>query len=364
MGESARERVGESARGRPVAWLSLDEGDNDPARFLAYFVAALKAIDANFGAGTLGALQSPQPPPMEAILTALINEFATVPDHFALVLDDYHLITTQPIHDALAFLLDHLPPNLHLVIATRADPPLPLARLRGRGQLTELRLTHLRFTHDEAAAFLNTCVSLNLSPEDVAALEARTEGWVAGLQMAAVSMQGQEDVAGFIQAFTGSDRYILDYLVEEVLQRQPESVQTFLLQTAILDRLTGPLCDAVTGQDDGQATLERMERANLFILPLDNELRWYRYHHLFADLLRYRLHQAQPDQVPILHGRAGAWYEQNGLITEAIDHALAAGDPEWAAHLIEQAAESTMLRGEVATLLRWVEALPEDLVRA
>jgi len=360
--------------GRPVAWVSLDEGDNDPARFLAYSVGALQTIEASVGEGVLSAFQTPQPPPIETVLTALINEVAATPDPFALVLDDYHMIEAEAIHDALTFLLDHQPSQMHLVIATRADPPLSIARLRGRGQVTELRQTDLRFALDEAAEFLNRVMGLELSTDDVAALASRTEGWIAGLQMAAVSMQGQEDVAGFIQAFTGSDRYILDYLVEEVLQRQPESAQTFLLQTAILDRLTGPLCDAVIGspplvgegqgEGSGQAALERLERANLFIVPLDNERSWYRYHHLFADLLRQRLRQTQPDLAPKLHRRASAWYEQNGLTAEAIDHAMSAGDFERAARLIEQAAEQTMMRSEVATFLSWVEALPDELVHA
>jgi LuxR family maltose regulon positive regulatory protein len=380
--------------GRPVAWLSLDEGDNDPTRFWVYFVAALRTIpslsETGVGESALAMLQSPQPPSMETVLPALINDIAAVSQHdhdgpsYVLILDDYHEIEAQPIHEGIAFLLDNQPRQLHLVLSTRADPPLPIARLRGRGQLTELRQTDLRFTHDEAAAFLNTCVGLNLSAKDVAALEARTEGWIAGLQMAAVSMRNQEDVARFIRAFTGSDRYILDYLVEEVLHREQESVQTFLLQTSILDRLTGPLCDAilVSGVEEqqrggdhgtsvpqtpisasGQEILEYLERNNLFVVSLDNERRWYRYHHLFADLLQHRLQQAQPDMVPLAHSRACAWYEHNGLIAEAIDHAIAAGDAEWAARLVEQAAESTMLRSEFATLLRWVEALPQDLLR-
>jgi LuxR family maltose regulon positive regulatory protein len=354
---------------RPVAWISLDGDDNDPVRFLAYFVAALQTIEANTGESVLNAFHASQPPPMESLLTTLVNEIAAIPDPFALVLDDYHLISAQPIHDALTFLLDHFPPQIHLVIATRADPPLPIARLRGRGQLTELRQTDLRFTLDEDAKFLNQVMGLALSADDITVLASRTEGWIAGLQMAAVSMQGQEDVGGFIQALTGSDRYILDYLVEEVLQRQPDSVQTFLLQTSILDRLTGSLCDTVVGQVgnlsyDGQATLERLERANLFIVPLDNERRWYRYHHLFANLLRQRLQQTQPDMVPELHRRASGWYKQNGLTAEAIDHALSAGDFERAAHLIELAAEQTMMRSEVATFLNWVEALPDEVVQA
>ena len=268
--------------GCPVAWVSLDERDNDLTRYITYFMAALQTIEVDMGKGVLSAFQAPKPPPIESVLTGLLNEIAAVQEPFALVLDDYHVIEAQPIHDALTFLLDHLPPQMHLVIATRVDPPLPIARLRGRGQLTELRATDLRFTLDEVAEFLNQVMGLELSAENVAALASRTEGWIAGLQMAAVSMQGREDIASFIRAFTGSSRYILDYLVEEVLQRQTDSVQTFLLQTAILDRLTGPLCDALTGQDDGQVTLDSMERSNLFIVPLGEERRWYRYHHLFA----------------------------------------------------------------------------------
>lgn len=346
-----------------AAWVSLDDTDNDLARFLAYVVAALQMVEPGVGAAVLTMLQSPQMPPVEPILTTLINEIAETTGHFALVLDDYHLITAQPIHRALAFLLDHLPPQMHLVIATRADPPFPLARLRGRGELTELRLSDLRFTLDEAAVFLNRAMGLALSPDDIASLATRTEGWIAGLQMAAVSMQGQDDVTGFIQAFTGSNRYILDYLVEEVLQRQTGRVQAFLLQTAILDRLTGPLCDALTGECDGQAMLEKLERANLFMVPLDEERRWYRYHRLFTDLLRQRVQQTQPDIVPELHRRASAWYEQNGLMAEAIGHSLSVEDFERAAHLIDKTAEATLMRSEIATFLSWVERLPDEQVR-
>jgi LuxR family maltose regulon positive regulatory protein len=376
-----------------TGWVSLDEGDNDPARFLAYLIAALQTVQADVGEAALAALQSPQPPPTETILTALINEIAALPGPpgdprgrpYILVLDDYHLITAQPIHDGLTFLLDHLSPNLHLVVATRADPPLPIARLRGRGQVTELRQSDLRFTTDEAAAFLNTHVGLNLSPDDVAALEARTEGWIAGLQMAALSMRGQNDVAGFIRAFTGSDRYILDYLVEEVLQRQPENIQTFLLQTSILNRLTGPLCDVILSRGPqeqrnkgdfepsapqlpgssapGQEILEYLERNNLFVIPLDNERSWYRYHRLFADLLRRRLQQMQPDLAPTLHRRAAGWFEGNGLTAPAIEHMLRAGDFERAASLIEEITEATLMRSELATFLGWVDELPDEVVR-
>src|SRR6266566_3508320 len=255
---------------RPVAWLSLDEGENDPARFLTYFVAALQTIAPTIGEGVLGALQSPQPPPTESILTALLNEITIIPDNFVLVLDDYHMIDAKPIDQALTFLVEHLPPQMHLVIATREDPQLPLARLRAQGQLIELRAADLRFTPSEAAEFLNQVMGLNLSAQDIAALEDRTEGWIVGLQLAALSLQGHLDVHGFIRAFAGDHRYIVDYLVAEVLQRQPEPVRSFLLQTAILDRLHGPLCDAVTGQEEGNARLEALERGNFFVVPLDD----------------------------------------------------------------------------------------------
>jgi LuxR family maltose regulon positive regulatory protein len=372
-----------------VAWVSLDEGDNDPSRFWAYFIAALQRVEAHVGEGMLSAFQAPQPPPAApgSALTALINEMAAVPDHFTLVLDDYHVIEAQPIHDAVGFLVEHLPVNVHLVIATRSDPPLHLARLRGRGQLSELRQTDLRFTPEEVTTFLNQVMGLGLAAEGVAALASRTEGWIAGLQMVALSMQGRKrtqsvhDPSEFIKAFTGSHHFILDYLVEEVLDQQSDAIQGFLLKTSILDRLTGPLCDAVVGdtgdwrQEIGaciqspisnlqsQAILEYLESANLFIVPLDDERRWYRYHRLFADLLQQRLHHAQPDLVPTLHRRASEWYEQNGLMAEAIDHALSAGDFEGAAGLIEGAAEATWMRSEVATFLSWMEALPDNVMR-
>jgi LuxR family maltose regulon positive regulatory protein len=357
--------------GQPVAWLSLDEGDNDSTRFLTYLVAVLQTlalskvegIAANIGAGVLGVLQSPQPPPTESILTALLNEITTIPDHFVLVLDDYHVIDAKPIDTTLTFLLEHLPPQMHLVIATREDPHLPLARLRARGQLTELRAADLRFTSAEAAEFLNQVMGLNLAAEDITALETRTEGWIAGLQLAAISMQGRSDAASFIKSFTGSHHFILDYLVEEVLQRQPEHVRNFLLQTAILDRLSSPLCDAVTGQEDGRGMLEALERGNLFVIPLDDQRQWYRYHHLFAEVLQAHLHEAQPDRLSMLHLRASEWYEQNGLRSEAIRHALSAKDFEHAADLIELAGPATE-DGSIqqATWLGWVKKLPEELI--
>jgi ATP/maltotriose-dependent transcriptional regulator MalT len=358
---------------RPVAWLSLDEGDNDPTRFLTYLVAALQTLAANIGAGVLGVLQSPQPPPTESILTALLNEITTIPDNFVLVLDDYHVIDAQPVEDALNFLLEHLPPQMRLVIATREDPDLPLARLRARGQLTELRAADLRFTASEAAEFLIQVMGLNLSAEDVAALETRTEGWIAGLQLAALSMQGHQDATTFIQSFTGSHRFVMDYLVEEVLHQQSERVQAFLLRTSILNRLCGPLCDAVLldASASGQETLEYLERANLFIVPLDNERRWYRYHHLFADLLRQRLHQSiasstgdAESRVAALHIRASQWYEDNGLEIEAFHHAAAANDVERAERLIEGDGIPRHLRGAVTAILDWLESLPTTMLNA
>ncbi len=355
---------------RPVAWLSLDEGDNDPTRFLAYLIAALQTLtlaegeglSAKIGAGILGMLESPQPPPTEALLTALLNEIAAVPEHFLLVLDDYHVIEAQAVDQMLVFLVEHLPPSMHLVIATREDPQLPLARLRARGQLTELRAADLRFAPAEAAQFLNQVMGLNLAAADITALEARTEGWIAGLQMAALSLQGRADTASFIRAFTGSHRFVLDYLVEEVLQRQPERIRSFLLQTAILDRLSGPLCDAVTGQTDGREILEILERGNLFVVPLDDQRQWLRYHHLFAEVLQARLLEAQPGQASTLHRRASAWYERNGLPSDAIRHALAAQDFEGSARLIELEVGMMRAGNQEATWKVWVQALPAELV--
>ena len=349
---------------RPTAWLSLDEGENDPARFLAYLVAALQTIAANIGEGVLGMLQSSQPPPTEAILTALLNEITTLPDNFVLVLDDYHVIDAKAVDIALTYLVEHLPPQMHLVIATREDPQLPLARLRARSHLTELRAADLRFTASEAAEFLNQVMGLSLSAEDIAALEDRTEGWIAGLQLAALSMQGHQDVPGFIRAFAGDHRYIVDYLVEEVLQRQPAPVRSFLLQTSILDRLHGPLCDAVTGQEEGNARLEALERGNFFVVPLDDTRHWYRYHHLFAEVLSAHLLAEQPDQVATLHRRASAWYEQHGSVADAIRHALAAFDFGRAADLVELAVPAMARSRQEATVLGWLKALPDELVRA
>jgi LuxR family transcriptional regulator, maltose regulon positive regulatory protein len=381
--------------GIPAAWLSLDAGENDLARFLAYLVAAVQVIAArsgerllevlqapqllpaemlqsalHSGEKVLGMLQSPQPPLIEGLLTALLNDLTTIPDHFVLVLDDYQVIDAQAVDQALTFLLEHLPSQMHLVIATREDPQLPLARFRARDQLTELRAADLRFTPDEAAAFLNDVMGLPLSAEAIAALEARTEGWIAGLQLAALSLQGHEDAASFIWSFTGSHQFVLDYLVEEVLHQQPGHIQTFLLRTSILERLCGQLCEAVAldSRASGQATLDYLERANLFLVPLDHERRWYRYHHLFAEVLRQRLHQRiaassheVESQVNALHLRASAWYEAQGLSLEAFQHAAAANDVERAERL-EGEGMPLHFRGAAALVLDWLASLPKTVL--
>jgi LuxR family maltose regulon positive regulatory protein len=349
--------------GRQVAWLSLDEGDSDPIRFLTYLVAVLQTIAPSIGAGVLSAIQSPQLPPIEAILTPLVNEINAIPDKFIFVLDDYHMLDSKAVDNALTFLVEHQPLQMHLVITTREDPNLPLARLRVRGQLTELRATDLRFTPSEAADFLNQVMDLNLSTEEVVILEGRTEGWIASLQLAALSIQGHQDVPGFIQAFAGDHQYIVDYLVEEVLKRQPESIRNFLLQTSILDRLNGPLCDVVTGQPGGKARLEMLLRGNFFLIPLDDKRHWYRYHHLFADVLHMHLMTEQPDQVPALHRRASGWYEQNGLAADAILHALTGEDFERAADLIERALTLLRRSRQDAMFFGWLKALPVELFR-
>jgi LuxR family maltose regulon positive regulatory protein len=345
---------------RSVAWLSLDERDNDPAVFWTYLVAALQTAAPGVGEGALSLLQSSQAP-MDAVLATLLNDLSAVSDDVVLVLDDYHVIEAHEIQDGMAFLLEHLPPQIHLVIATRADPALPLARLRGRGELVEVRAADLRFTPDETAAYLNGVMGLVLAPGDVAALEGRTEGWIAALQLAALSIQGREDVAGFIAGFAGDDRYVVDYLAEEVLQRQPDHVRSFLLQTSVLGRLTGPLCDAVTGQDGGTAMLEALDRGNLFLVPLDDRRRWYRYHHLFADVLRARLLDERSDSIRVLNLRASDWYDRNGERPEAIHHALAAEDFERAADLVELALPALNQGRQEATIRRWLEALPDEL---
>lgn len=347
-----------------VAWVSLDEGDNDPVRFLSYLVGALEStVEEGFGEDVLAALRSPEPPRMEAVLGALVNALADLSGEVAVVLDDYHAIDSEGVHRIVSFLLDRLPDGAHLVISGRVDPPLPLARLRARGQMTELHAADLRFTLEEAAAFLGEAMGLDLSTGDVAVLEQVTEGWIAALQLAALSMREREDVSGFIRSFSGGHRDVFDFLAEEVLERQAERVQSFLLETSILDSLSGPLCDAVTGRDEGQHMLERLERENLLVVPLDDERRWYRYHHLFADFLRGRLDRERPEPLATLHLRASGWCEENALLPEAIRHALSAGDHERAARLVEQGVGQTWYRGEVVTLLGWLRKLPEEAMR-
>jgi LuxR family maltose regulon positive regulatory protein len=375
-----------AASGRPVAWLSLDAEESDPARFLTYLIAALQTARPGVGEGALGVLQVPQPPPVEAILTSVINEIAAAPQELALVLDDYHRVESAAVDQALSFLVAHLPPQMQLVIATREDPPLPLARLRAAGRLIELRAADLRFTPAEAAAFLRQAMGIDLPSEQIATLEARTEGWPAGLQLAALSLQAQGDTGEFVQSFAGSHRYVLDYLVEEVLQHQAPYVQEFLLRTAILDRLCGPLCDAVVhgaaagrpaGAPGGEEMLRLLERDNLFLVPLDDQRRWYRYHHLFGDLLRQRLRQSLAAGNPaadgaiadgarveaelaVYHLRASRWYEENGQELEAFQHAVAAHDIDRAMQLAEGKGMPLHFRGAVAPVQQWLESLPPE----
>jgi LuxR family maltose regulon positive regulatory protein len=350
-----------------VTWLSLDSADNDPIRFWCYVVAALQRLRSDLGAGALVLLQAPQPPPPPIILTELLNDISRFDDQFALVLDDCHAIDEPSIHEALAFLVEHMPRQMRLVLTTRSDPPLPLARYRAGDLLTELRAEDLRFTFDEAAQFLTEVMELDLSAEAMAALEQRTQGWIAGLQLAALSVQGRQDASAFIQAFSGSHRHVLSYLVEEVLNRRPLGTLGFLLRTSILDRLCAGLCDAITGGHDGQAILRKLEQANLFIDPLDDHGHWYRYHPLFAEVLRTRLQQTYADELPELHRRACEWYEQHGQLAEAVNHALAAEEWELAARLLErivkEMVEMVAHAGQAQTVLRWLKALPAAVVR-
>jgi LuxR family maltose regulon positive regulatory protein len=347
-----------------IAWLSLDANDSVPARFLSYVIAALQQVDPHIGESLLPMLQA-SPLPVPSVLTTLLNDIATRSDLLMLVLDDYHMVDAQSVDEALAFLLDHSPPQLHLVITTREDPNLPLARLRVRGLLTELRAADLRFTAAETAVFLQQIMGLDVTEAQIAALEARTEGWIAGLQMAALSMRGRKDISGLIQSFTGSHRFVLDYLMEEVLGGQPDHVQKFLLQTAVLNQLNGSLCDALTGAANSQDTLESLDRANLFLVPLDDERRWYRYHHLFGELLRQRLQQSVAEHtVNALHIRAGDWYEAHGLELEAFYHATAANDIDRALRLIQGQGLPLYFRGEATAVRQWLESLPEAEFKA
>jgi LuxR family transcriptional regulator, maltose regulon positive regulatory protein len=352
--------------GRPVAWLGLDAGDNDPARFWRYVVAALDRAQPGIAERLGPLLGPPAPRSFEGLVTALINELADQPgrDEVLLVLDDYHLVDAGPVHESVAFLLENLPAGLLLVVSGRTDPPLPLARLRARGQLAELRAAQLRFTTEEAAALLGAAAGPVLPDTAVAALTSRTEGWAAGLQLAALSLRGRTDAAGFVAAFSGSHRFVLDYLADEVLDGQPGPVRAFLLETSVLERLSGELCDAVTGRSGSQAMLQDIERAGLFLVPLDEVRGWWRYHHLFADLLRARLEQEQPGRVQELHRAAAAWSDEHDLSDDAVRHALAAGDAAWAAQLVERYVDTLLRRSEGVTLRRWLSTLPVEVQRA
>ncbi len=348
----------------PTAWVSLDEPDSDVTRFLTYMVMALQTIDGTIGETVLTALQSPERPPTDVILTDLINAIASVRQDIILVLDDYHTIDNTEIDTALAFLLDYLPPQCHLVISTREDPQLPLARLRARGELTEIRIADLRFNADEASDFLRQTMNLSLTPEDIVALEKRTEGWIAGLQLAALSLRRRDDTSDFIQAFTGSHRFVLEYLVEEVLRHQPDTLRDFLLQTSILERFNADLCDAVVEHDSSKDLLATLDRANVFVIPLDETQRWYRYHHLFADALRSHLENEQSDRISDLHLRASEWFEAHDYAPESIQHALKAETFDRAADLIEIIWPEMDENYQLPTWLRWLKALPEHIVKS
>jgi LuxR family maltose regulon positive regulatory protein len=347
-----------------VAWVSLDSSDNSPFLIWTYIIAALRMLDAHLGEKALSILQSSQSVSLESVISTLINEIAAFSDRFSLVLDDYHVISSESIHKSLTFLIDHQPPQMHLIISTRMDPSLPLAQLRARGELAELRADDLRFSSEEAALLLNQMAGLDLTAQDVAALESRTEGWIAGLQLAALSMQGHSDSTSFINAFTGSHRFVLDYLSDQVLRQQPEELRLFLLQTSILDRLSASLCDALTGSTGSQAMLEMIDQRNLFLIQLDDNRRWYRYHHLFADVLKHRLREEQPGAMVELHRRASEWHEHAGLLPQAVRHTLAAKEFERAVQMIERVADSVWQRGEITTLTSWMQALPDAVRRA
>jgi LuxR family maltose regulon positive regulatory protein len=350
------------AGGPAIAWLSLDDRDNDPALFWTYVITAMQTAMDGVGAAALQLLASSSASP-EAALPALLNDLNGLSKDLLLVLDDYHLIEAPEVREAMAFLVEHQPPQLHLVLATRADPPLPLARMRARGQLLEVRASDLRFTAEESAAYLNGPMGLGLSEGDVTALDGRTEGWIAALQLAALSLQGRDDASAFIAGFAGDDRYVVDYLAEEVLDHQPADVRDFLLKTSVLERLCGPLCDAVTGREGGKATLVALERANLFLVPLDDRRQWYRYHHLFADVLQAHLLDEEPDAVAELHRRAATWFGANGETSQAVSHAMAGGDFDRAAELMELAMPLMRRERREAELARWIRSLPEAVVR-
>ncbi len=348
--------------GLPFAWLALDEGDNDLLCFWRYIVTALAAIDSRIGEQLRPALYESQAPAVQQIVTGLANDILGIEKELILILDDYHVISNQAIHEGMAFLIDHLPPFLHIILVTRADPPLPISRLRARGQLAELRVADLRFTADEASAFLNQSMSLNLTASDVEALETRTEGWIVGLQLAALSMQGNTDKHGFIQAFTGSHHYVLEYLMDEVLSHQPESLQRFLLETSILPRMCASLCNAVTEHADSAEVLSDLHRRNLFVTPLDGEHSWFRYHHLFAELLNGNLQRTRAADLPILHRRAAQWFKENNYIGDALHHAFSIPDYPYASRLVLDNWRQIYHQGRLNTAVQWLDSLPPDFV--
>ena len=349
--------------GHPTAWLSLDRNDNDLSRFLIYLIAALQRIKPGIGADVQAVLEESLPPHVEILLTRLIREMERLPGKSIIVIDDYHLIDSKPVHDVINFMIEYLPSTIHLVITGRADPPLPISRLRVQGELNEVRTSQLRFTKKELTTLLNDLMGFDLSPDGIAALEARTEGWIASLKLAALSMQGRKDRPEFISEFSGSHRYVIDYLVDEVMARQPEEVQTFLLRTSILDRFCAPLCEFVAGISKDIAIIEFLDHSNLFLVPLDDHREWYRYHHLFADFLSQRLRESEREGIPELHRRASQWFENEGLVDEAIQHALAAGDFESATRLVDGIAADLVMRRESFKLVKFVEQLPSDMCR-
>jgi LuxR family maltose regulon positive regulatory protein len=342
------------------AWLSLDEGDNNLNRFLSYLIAALEQIDDSIGDGVSPLLEATGDPPVEPLITMLINNIVSMEVEFCLVLDDYHLITNQTIHQAINFFLEHFPPNAHLIISGRVDPPINISRMRARHQMTEVRPNDLRFIESEGRTFLNDLSRLELSSEDISALVSRTEGWITGLQLAALSMQGRQDKSKFVAAFSGSHHYIIDYLVDEVVARQSEEVRSFLYRTSILNRFCAPLSDAVLGISDSKKVISYIDDANLFLVPLDDERKWYRYHHLFAEFLNQRLLEREPENVPELHNRASIWFEENDLLVEAIDHALLGEEFTRAAKLVESVGPDMMIRSEFDQLSSWLDAIPQE----
>ncbi len=348
----------QGSKSSSFAWLSLDEGDNDPIRFLRYLLAALQSIKNSIGTEVLNTLLSPKDLKVEAVLTILLNEISDLPDDLTIILDDYHLIDSSDIDQIITFLLENLPENMHFVVVSRSDPNLNLSRMRSSGEMAEIRAKDLRFTLDETSHFLTRTIGLDLSAEDILALETRTEGWIVGLQMAALSMKGRRDLSEFISSFTGSNRFILDYLVEEVLDRQTDDIQDFLLMTSILERMTPPLCDAILNRDDSRVILKKLDQSNLFLIALDDERNWYRYHQLFADLLRDRLKGLKPELEITLQERASQWFKGDGAIIEAINYALASNDVESVARLVAGNILVLMEHGELRTLSRQLHALP------